>query len=86
MTIEWTPKEERSRDRWRKRGGLATIQAERGYSRQELADHFALMAKAKENGFNTIEEYLSSLDDLSRAGVENTQLYQLAIQFGQIKK
>lgn len=35
-----TPKEQRSRDRWRLRGDLAKIQFEEGLSRQELAEKF----------------------------------------------
>lgn len=43
----WTPKEQRSRDRWRKKGRLAEIQVENGWSREELAEHFRQEAEAK---------------------------------------
>ena len=35
-----TPKEQRSRDKWREKGRLAEIQATNGWSREELALHF----------------------------------------------
>ncbi len=42
-----TPREERSRDKWRKRGNLAGIQAEEGLSREELAMKFKKEAEVK---------------------------------------
>lgn len=42
-----TPKEERSRDRWRERGNLAAIQAAEGLSRAELAEKFRNEAQEK---------------------------------------
>lgn len=85
MTIEWTPKEKRSRDKWRNRGGLANIQIKNGLSREELADFFRLQAEATLNGYNSIEDYLMHKSESERIGVNNTQFYQLAKQFGQLK-
>ncbi len=42
-----TPKEQRSRDKWREKGRLAEIQVENGWSREELALHFQQEAEAK---------------------------------------
>lgn len=43
----WTPKEQRSRDKWREKGQLARIQTENGWSREEMAEHFRQEADAK---------------------------------------
>lgn len=43
----WTPKQQRSRDKWRVKGQLAEIQVKNGWSRKELAEHFRQEADAK---------------------------------------
>ena len=43
----WTPKQQRSRDKWRVKGQLAEIQVRNGWSTEELAEHFRQEADAK---------------------------------------
>ncbi len=47
MIDNWTPREQRSREKWRERGRLAEIQVNNGWSREELAEHFKQEAEAK---------------------------------------
>lgn len=43
----WTPKQNRSREKWREKGRLAEIQIKNGWSREELAEHFKQEVETK---------------------------------------
>lgn len=45
---------------------LAGEQYRNGWSREEMAEHFRLLAEAKTNGFDNIEAYEAFLDSLKK--------------------
>ncbi len=84
MTDKWTPREERSRDKWRKRGRLAQIQIEEGLSRQELADKFAEEAAVKTEEISPITGGIVYQSD-ETPPITN-HFFQVAKQFVPTKK
>jgi len=57
---------------------LAKFQYEHNFSREEMAEHFRLLAEAKSNGFNTIEEYEAKLNSQSQGTtMETNHWYQV---------
>ncbi len=71
----WTPREKRSRDRWREKGGLVGIQVTENLSTDELAIKFAAEAKRKTDEISPVVVYKSEIP--SDTSSTNSALYVL---------